>query len=363
LEIVKKKDKNLYAKLHRRWLNINREATYVGVLARDGHEITKPKFFKVSPFSEGTAAAQDIFTRRFGYIDTAGKWTIAPKFIAANPFSHSVATAKLSSGLLPIDTMGQYTFFSLINKSGVELKKLPDLDMKPFSGTFCIGCRVLYSGGYNAIYDLVDSTGEVLFSGGLLGPIGKNYSHPKFLIGTSQRLDGCIMSTFGFPVSLELKPEESRHGHFKLVQSDTTIFPGAVKESALEYGALEREITRQEEADDLCKIDGALGQYWLVDRAGQKNSKKYSNIERLSPKCFRVHDENGYRGLADEYGAELVSPKYDEIRAFSEGLAAFQIKDRWGFVDVKGKEIVPAKYAEVGDFHDSVTFYRRKAID
>jgi hypothetical protein len=41
-------------------------------------------------------------------------------------------------------------------------------------------------------------------------------------------------------------------------------------------------------------------------------------------------------------------------------LAAFHINDRWGFVNESGKEIVPAKYTEVGDFHEGLTFYRRK---
>ena len=52
---------------------------------------------------------------------------------------------------------------------------------------------------------------------------------------------------------------------------------------------------------------------------------------------------------------EIVPCKYDEVRDFSEGLAAVCVGDyltgKWGFIDKTGKEVVPCKYeVEVGDF-------------
>ena len=48
----------------------------------------------------------------------------------------------------------------------------------------------------------------------------------------------------------------------------------------------------------------------------------------------------------------IISPKYGEVRGFSEGLAAVEQQGKWGFVDLKGKVVIPLMYIEARDFRE-----------
>lgn len=47
-----------------------------------------------------------------------------------------------------------------------------------------------------------------------------------------------------------------------------------------------------------------------------------------------------------------IPSKYHEARDFSEGIAAVQIENRWGYIDCNLKEITPMKYSMAKDFID-----------
>ena len=58
---------------------------------------------------------------------------------------------------------------------------------------------------------------------------------------------------------------------------------------------------------------------------------------------------------------EIVPPKYDRVKDFSEGLAAVELgideqglDGKWGFIDTTGKEVVPCQYSEVGNFSEGL---------
>lgn len=64
---------------------------------------------------------------------------------------------------------------------------------------------------------------------------------------------------------------------------------------------------------------------------------------------------------------EIVPPKYDEVRDFSDGLAAVKVAAgewsngeapvtiyKWGFIDKTGRKVVPPKYSSVGNFSDGL---------
>lgn len=53
-------------------------------------------------------------------------------------------------------------------------------------------------------------------------------------------------------------------------------------------------------------------------------------------------------GYADTNGKTIIKAQYDEVKPFSEGLAAVQKGSLWGFVDKTGKVVVKPKYQQVG---------------
>lgn len=48
----------------------------------------------------------------------------------------------------------------------------------------------------------------------------------------------------------------------------------------------------------------------------------------------------------------IIVPQYDEVRGYSDGLAAVKQKEGWGFIDINGKLVVPFIYKDVRDFHE-----------
>jgi len=61
-----------------------------------GNIIIEPAFSEISPFHEGLAVASADTSRKkkFGYIDTKGKWVIPPQYEGANDFSHGLAAVR-----------------------------------------------------------------------------------------------------------------------------------------------------------------------------------------------------------------------------------------------------------------------------
>ena len=55
---------------------------------------------------------------------------------------------------------------------------------------------------------------------------------------------------------------------------------------------------------------------------------------------------------------EVLEPKYDDMQAFSEGLAPVCLNiggtKRWGYIDATGREVIACKYDGVGEFTDGM---------
>ena len=70
------------------------------------------------------------------------------------------------------------------------------------------------------------------------------------------------------------------------------------------------------------------------------------------------NDTTGFY-FVDKTGKQVVPPKYDRARSFSDGLAAVAVRDeendfKWGFIDTTGNEVVPLIYDETGDFAEGL---------
>ncbi len=64
--------------------------------------------------------------------------------------------------------------------------------------------------------------------------------------------------------------------------------------------------------------------------------------------------KNNKWGFVDKVGNIVVSPKYDEVGSFSEGLALVGQNNKWGFIDKTGKVVIPLKYEDADNFHDGI---------
>lgn len=212
LAIVKEKYPKTYREFYPQW-RANKEASTPNILPQvSGFKIDVADVEQMSDFIGDRAVARDRLTCRYGYVDRSGRWAIPPTFIAANPFSDGIATAKLSSGKLPIEVEGTYDHFSLIDLNGKEIVKLPTANVSQFYGPF------LFAEGHSRTPSsmIFDRNGNVLYSGKFRYRSHSDHKLTIFEV-TGDRNRGCIVEETGDVKTLELKADAEHPGHFKLV--------------------------------------------------------------------------------------------------------------------------------------------------
>ena len=107
----------------------------------------------------------------------------------------------------------------------------------------------------------------------------------------------------------------------------------------------------------LVKLSGDNGKWGFID----KNGKFVINAIYKDATVFKdglawVISDNSAPSAIEKNGNIIFTLKEaNEVRLFSEGLAAFSIADAvnymsWGFVDKTGNQIINAQFDEVGDF-------------
>lgn len=105
------------------------------------------------------------------------------------------------------------------------------------------------------------------------------------------------------------------------------------------------------------------GQIFLLDRSLARFD--YAQLSTAYNSCWRVHDNSGRCGIADENLNVIIPCEYEDIKgspdpwegiypdywegSFEEGKAPFYLKlnGKWGVVDYQGKELVPCDYDKV----------------
>ncbi len=99
--------------------------------------------------------------------------------------------------------------------------------------------------------------------------------------------------------------------------------------------------------DDNSKTDGFREKYQEI---GVED--KLSKIGSPIIYTCQINGEKKY-GFINSYDSNIVVyPMYDDVRSFSNGLAAVQFNNLWGFVDKTGNIIIDIEYEDVRDFHE-----------
>ncbi len=95
----------------------------------------------------------------------------------------------------------------------------------------------------------------------------------------------------------------------------------------------------------------------LVDTKGNclKGLERY-NVKSDVKNGFCVvalrDKDTATKGIVNISGRVVIDCIYDDIRLFSQGLAAFKLKGKWGFVNLNGKVAIKAEYEDVLDFSE-----------
>lgn len=88
---------------------------------------------------------------------------------------------------------------------------------------------------------------------------------------------------------------------------------------------------------------------------GKVISAKYNNIfaNDETHNVFTVSLNDKY-GFIDEFGEEIVKPKYDLAKCFYCDRAVVKSNEKWGYVNTLGEVVIPIKYDYCNDFYDNL---------
>ena len=64
-------------------------------------------------------------------------------------------------------------------------------------------------------------------------------------------------------------------------------------------------------------------------------------------------------GFIDKSGKVVIEPQFDNVSAFSEGLAKVEKDDKWGFIDKNGKVVVEPQFDDAEPFSEGLAKVRR----
>lgn len=76
-----------------------------------------------------------------------------------------------------------------------------------------------------------------------------------------------------------------------------------------------------------------------------KDTMMTNNTENETITPYQEGDKWGYRNSEEKV---VITPKYDEVKPFVEGIARVKLNGKWGLIDINGEEITPLKYDEAG---------------
>lgn len=88
---------------------------------------------------------------------------------------------------------------------------------------------------------------------------------------------------------------------------------------------------------------------------------KYENVRAFSEGLAAIQAK-GLWGFVSEAGVEVIRPRFQQVLPFSEGLAAVQFNDKWGYVDKSGEQAIPLNYTSCRSFSEGVACVRNETL-
>lgn len=103
--------------------------------------------------------------------------------------------------------------------------------------------------------------------------------------------------------------------------------------------------------NDRIFVDDA-GQYYMIDSKGKKVGKEsYQNARTFGETDgYAAVEVDNKWGYIDKSGKMVIKPKYENARSFVNGFAAVEIDGKWGFIDKDGNTAIKPSYEGVKDF-------------
>lgn len=282
-----------------------------GYIDQTGKIIIKPQFDEVRAFSEGLAAV--LIGSKWGYIDESGGLVVPPQFNRADGFSEGLAVVLTDTGgygfidrrgsfAIPAKFDAAYTFSEGLARVSIGRKTKP---LTSWSWP---------EAGLPAQWMFVDRQGKVAFRPDF------DYVddfHGGFAL-VAQRSDGrCLMSFIN-------KSGRLAFDEWFTVGNDFSEGVAVVSK------------------DPKGIMDFHFGRLIL------------DNFDLTSSLSLAVKHIDFF--LIDADGNKIPMGPFQNLWSFSDGLAAVQLNDKWGYLNKSGKMVLETKFDAVRDFSEGLAF-------
>ncbi len=283
---------------------------------------------------------------QYGYIESSGEFLIAPQYYQARSFSN---------GLAYVEDRGQRQF---INKEGEVLIKLPGtmIPQNFLEGLAAVSVWDPKSDDRKSLFGYMDTSGNFVIKPQFYS--AQPFSEGKAAVKFDDRLSGNNWGYIDRSGQTAIPMQFSGGGPFHR----GIAFVQYIKYRSDELGGGGEIHSKYVDENGKVRID--------LDGAGFHSYTFMSSmdIESGYPGYLRTQDRTGEssfvepllpatgttspnkRGFVDSSGKFVIRPQYDDVKPFSEGLAAVKINGRWGFVDTAGSLVVKPAYDDVQPF-------------
>jgi hypothetical protein len=285
-----------------------------GFINKSGDMVIKPQFFEARDFSEGLAAVKND-KNKWGYINKSGKLVIDFQFALAADFSEGLARVLVGPDMFDgltgyIDKRGH-----TIIEPRYEIKEL----RMPEYGNFSEGLAVFEKDGKMGF---IDKTGKVVFE----PKYDIAYPFTEGLAGVTNDMKTGFIDKSGREVirlsyGFNTKPQFSEGLVGALIDNDTLF---------LDMNG--REVMRFK---------------------GHRNVDEFASNFSEGLVCWA--SESGKMGYLNKSGEWAIPPLFDYEDDFSEGLAAVEIDNKYGFIDQTGTMVIePRPYLYMPRFNNGL---------
>ncbi len=297
----------------------------MGFIDKTGRVVVQPKYSNAKPFSDGLAAVevtQENGEKLWGFINDKNEFVIKPQYVIVDSFANKLAL------VLPKNV---FKSVFIDQRGNIAIPSREDLR---FTASFSEGFAPVYA---KDKWGLIDTTGKVIvepkfdyirnFSNGLaFVSVGKGFN----------TLGGYIDRAGHLAVPLTYKQGTNFVGDIALVSSGVFSYLSLIDRHG--------NIIKQ-------KIDGSCGQI-EDDFSGNLLPAR---LELSSQKGFFRNDGCGY---LDAQGNIAIppNPKVEKAGTFSEGLAPVKINSKWGYIDRLGNVLITPKFETVTPFHNGLAY-------
>lgn len=262
---------------------------------------------------------------RYGYVDAAGGWTVAPQFDwAERVFREESVPAhdRADTAWEPSDLYAVAMVFA-------GTTQLTESDIEPLEG----------------LYGLVRSDGTLAVPLAYTGVLWTRDGYAAVTDGETCALYDLVAAA---PVGDGYEAiGEYAQGYVPVEQNGLWGYLNPATGKLLGDGCVWESAQAFSEGLAGVSLDGAYG---FIDLTGQVAvGLQYAGVAPFGEGLAGVRIGKRW-GFIDTENKLVIKQAYTAVRTFRYGLCAVQKSDKWGLVDTEGNVVLRVKYAEITDF-------------